>query len=72
MLKVAIIGYLIAAGIAAVMLAANRKSWFSKHANGGGEIDLVLALIWGLFWPITLVVWMTRESDSKTDTKSDN
>ncbi len=58
-----IIAYCLIAAAFTIYLAANRDSWLARHRDAGrGEpmFDFALAFLWGLAWPVTLIVWWSR------------
>jgi hypothetical protein len=72
MLTIAITGYCLIAVLMATWIAADRKSWLTRLPGAGfgsPEIDFLLAFLWGLVWPITLLVWISKPASGSDDTK---
>lgn len=67
MISAMAIAYCMIAAAFAIYLAANRDSWLARQRDAGrGEpaIDFALAFLWGLFWPVMLIVWWSRSRKS--------
>jgi hypothetical protein len=72
MLTIVFTGYCLIAALMAIWIAADRKSWLTKLPGAGAgasELDFVLAFLWGLAWPITLVIWMTKTAPDRDEKK---
>lgn len=65
-------GYCLIAVLMAIWIVADRKSWLTRLPGAGlgsPELDFALAFLWGLFWPVTVVIWMLKpaRNSEKTD-----
>lgn len=68
-------GYCLIAVLMTIWIAADRKSWLTRlpgAGHGAPEFDFLLAFLWGLIWPITLVIWMLKpaRNSEKTDNRN--